>query len=181
MIKYKPNPHKVIEALVYVAKKCPGRGFHFVLKTLYFADKLHLQRYGRPVLGDTYIKMSFGPVGSLAYDFLKLSDFAPLELLDVVERALRVERDGKKPKVHAQRDFNPDLFSKTDLEVLEEASNHCSRMDFNTRTMITHDEPAWVEAQMRGEMDYELILDEDAENRDELLEYIRETSHSIAF
>ena len=44
---------------------------------------------------------------------------------------------------------------------------------------ITHEEKAWIDALMDREMDYELFIDEDIENRDELIEYIRENSHTV--
>ncbi|WP_409530306.1 Panacea domain-containing protein [Shinella sp.] len=44
--------------------------FH-ALKTLYYADRAHLQRYGRPITGDRYIAMENGPVPSYAYNAVK--------------------------------------------------------------------------------------------------------------
>ena len=38
---------------------------------LLFADKKHLERYGRFITGDTYSAMENGPVPSFAYDVVK--------------------------------------------------------------------------------------------------------------
>lgn len=35
-------------------------------KLLYFADKDHLLRFGRPIIGDVYYCLSYGPVPSVA-------------------------------------------------------------------------------------------------------------------
>ena len=35
-------------------------------KLLFFADKLHLNRYGRPILGDCYFCLDHGPVPSFS-------------------------------------------------------------------------------------------------------------------
>ena len=35
-------------------------------KLLYFADKDHLLKYGRPILGDVYFCLPYGPVPSVA-------------------------------------------------------------------------------------------------------------------
>ena len=179
MVKYTPNPRKIIEALVWAAEKCPGKGFHFILKTLFYADKYHLQKYGRPVLGDTYVKMSFGPVASMAYDLLKQNDFLPEQLFREVSEALGVVR-GTLPEVKAKRPPKTDLFSGTDIEALSAALEQCRNLDFNNLTDITHQERAWVEAALNNEMDYELFIDEDVDNREELINYLRESSTHLA-
>jgi len=54
---------KVRQAVAYIASKLPGReNMYKVLKVMYFADKLHLKRYGRVIFGDRYIAMKHGPV-----------------------------------------------------------------------------------------------------------------------
>ncbi|MDZ7760889.1 MAG: Panacea domain-containing protein [Desulfovermiculus sp.] len=163
---------------VWVAKQKPHQGFHFILKTLFYADKFHLQKYGRPVLGDTYIKMDWGPVASTAYDLRKQSDFAPENALDAVSNALHVQKV-HRPDVIAKREPNMALFSGTDIEALEEALHFCQDKDFNDLSDITHKEKAWIDALMNSKMDYELFIDEDVENRDELIEYIRENSQTV--
>ncbi|MDZ7758684.1 MAG: hypothetical protein U5L00_00280 [Desulfovermiculus sp.] len=55
----------------------------------------------------------------------------------------------------------------------------CQDKDFNDLSDITHKEKAWANALMNSKMDYELFIDEDVENRDELIEYIRENSQTV--
>ena len=71
-------------------------------------------------MGDTYIKMDWGPVASTAYDLLKESDYAPENALDAVSNALHVQRD-HRPDVIAKREPNMALFSGTNIEALEKA------------------------------------------------------------
>ena len=70
-IRFEMNEDKAIEVLTWLANEQPGIGAFHVSKVLYYADKEHLNRYGRPVLGDTYIRMEFGPVPSKTYDLIK--------------------------------------------------------------------------------------------------------------
>lgn len=179
-IKYRANPRKVLEALVWIAGRRPGNGFHFILKTLFYADKYHLQRYGRPVTGDAYVKMPYGPVASLAYDMLKRNEFLPEEIIGQIDQALTTERSGSTPKVSAKRPADESCFSGTDLGCLEAALSACDGKGFDCLSHLTHTEQAWIEAEMNNEMDYELFIDADTPNRDELLEYIRETSECLA-
>ncbi len=179
-VKYRPNYEKILEAVVYIARKFPGCGFHHILKVLFYADKFHLQKYGQPILGDSYIKMSAGPVGSYAYDILKQSDFLPTQYGIEAGKALAVDRSSGMPSVQAKRDADMQWFSESDVECLHEALRYCEGMGFHDLCQATHQEPAWLQASINQEMDYELFLDEDVEHREELLEYIRETSQTIA-
>ena len=178
-VRYRPNYQKILEAIVFVSGKHPGRGFHHILKTLYYADKFHLQKYGRPILGDTYVKMPFGPVGSITYDILKMSDYLPSEIADQAEAALQTSRD-KVPRVNARRSAELSLFSESDLMCLGEALAFCDDIPFPDLTELTHQEQAWLQAEMHKEMDYELMVDDDIEHRGDLLTHIRETSTTIA-
>ena len=45
------------------------------LKLVYFADRYHLRRYGRPITGDEYLAMPFGPLASGAKDLAEMGDF----------------------------------------------------------------------------------------------------------
>jgi uncharacterized phage-associated protein len=45
------------------------------LKLVFFADRYHLRRFGRPVTGDEYLAMNFGPVASGTKDLAEMSDF----------------------------------------------------------------------------------------------------------
>ncbi len=41
-----------------------------LLKLMYMADRKSWARYGRPITGDQYVSMNYGPVLSQTYDFL---------------------------------------------------------------------------------------------------------------
>src|SRR5438105_15508174 len=45
------------------------------LKLVYFADRYHLRRFGRPVVGDEYHAMNYGPVASGTKDLAEMTDF----------------------------------------------------------------------------------------------------------
>jgi uncharacterized phage-associated protein len=180
-IRFTANTNKILEGIVWLADRHPGISFHCALKAMFYADKNHLQKHGRPIFGDLYIKMSFGPVGSTAYDILKGSDFLPDDVLIAVGDAFSVDRASRVPRVHAKRKPNLDFFSTSDIGCLEDALARCASLGFNGRTETTHQERAWVEAVMHGEMDYAKIIDDDLAYRDELIAHLNEVSAAIAF
>ena len=65
------NKEKATHSILYVANKLERRDLHKIFKILYFAERKHMQDWGRPIIGDTYIAMDAGPVPSRVYDILK--------------------------------------------------------------------------------------------------------------
>ena len=61
-----------IQAILYIVKQMGGKcDIHKCHKILYFADNEHLSKYGRSIIGDTYVRMDFGPVPTCIYDLFK--------------------------------------------------------------------------------------------------------------
>jgi uncharacterized phage-associated protein len=65
------DKEKAIEAIVYLANRLDKPTKLKIFKLLYFADKLHMSRYGRFIVGDYYVAMKHGPVPSRTYNILK--------------------------------------------------------------------------------------------------------------
>jgi uncharacterized phage-associated protein len=173
-ISFKPNKPKIIEGLVWIAQRHPGLSTYYFVKIMYLAEKLHLQKYGRPIWGDTYIKMKLGPVPSVAYDMLKRNfSFNLAELKSIFNKALVVSEDGGYPEFSAKRTPILDDFSSSDVECLEMAYNKFSPMTLRQIMDYTHDEPEYREAEMNGVMQYELMIDDGTQRSKELIEYLR--------
>ena len=143
-IEFHFNPQKGLEVILWLATRKQNLGFHALLKTLFFADEYHLKNYGRPIVGDVYVAMEYGPVASTTYDMLKKEALA-IELLD----DLPFENINKK--IIPLR--APDLrqLSQTDVEALEYAVKTYGDYDFiNSLTDISHQHPAWKKARELG-------------------------------
>lgn len=170
MLRFQFDEKKGVEALTHVASKWPGLTAFFAAKVLFFAEKLHLNRYSRPIVGDTFIAMPNGPVPSTLYDFIKghLDQAGDPE---AIMAALLIERD-PYPRVAAQRPPDLDVLSPSDLECLDEAIAFCLPRGFGALSSLTHQERAWIEAPANGPMDYELMIEGD--ERDAIVEEARE-------
>jgi uncharacterized phage-associated protein len=184
-IQYTPNLQKIIESILWFAKRSQRTDIHSILKELYYSDKIHLQKYGRPVTGDTYIKMDYGPVASYAYDFLKvsrLSDYTRRQRYtpDVLEEAIRAIDASDPYKIRPLRLPDIDYFSETDLECMKEALGRCNGKSFEELVEITHREKSWQAATMDKEMNFEDFLD-DISDKEARLEYIKESAPCLSF
>ena len=174
-IRFILNWEKAIEAIVLLARARPGIGLFHIAKLLFYADKAHFQAHGRPILGDTYIAMEHGPVPSGVRDLLTNNDFLAPDLLEQCSHAFSVTRDAY-PAVEARRDPNMDLFSKSDIGCIEYALDKYGALTLGRLRDLTHRERAWLVAPVNGPIDYLDMIDEDAENREELVEEIEESA-----
>src|SRR5688572_6636382 len=104
------DKRKAEETVIYVARKAPIPDRFHICKIIYFADKYHLQNYGRFLFGETYVAMKNGPVPSGAYDVIKSAD-------EMLPQKLATNDF----EVIALRDPDDSLFSESDLEALDYA------------------------------------------------------------
>ncbi|HAG84687.1 MAG TPA: hypothetical protein DCL61_26935, partial [Cyanobacteria bacterium UBA12227] len=113
------NIDKGIDAILYIIQNGAKPTFHHISKVIYFADKEHLQKYGRLIFGDHYVAMKHGPVPSEIYEILKVTrgdkllSCTPNELVDKAKSSFSVK---EKYKVNQLREANLDVFSESDLE-----------------------------------------------------------------
>lgn len=143
------SPEVAVDVLMYVSKRLQNPTVHEVLKIQYFADKLHLSRYGFMPSGDTYIAMEFGPVGSKTYDLIKAARgehnrFIPASFVAATRGHLEVR--GSDVLVLDEPDLS--MLSEAQIECLDDAISEYGNMDFGRRTEISHDE-AWDKGSVR--------------------------------
>jgi uncharacterized phage-associated protein len=187
MIKFRENHKKTLEGLVWFAKNAPELTHYWAVKTLFFADLYHLNKYGRPVFGDTICALDFGPAPSAALNMVKREavGITPQEV-DLAVAAFDTIPQGKSLRLANKREPDLDLFSRTDLECLNKALAYCRPLTFSELKDVTHDMPCYKQAwDSRGAagsvpMDFELMV-EDSPNKESLLAYIKECSAGAVF
>ena len=118
-----------------------------ILKSLFLADKIHLNKYGRPVTFDNYVAMRAGPVPSLAYDFLK-EDKTALTKNCIKSTPWDREFSGGGKFVYSNANLIPyhGVLSDSDKDALYQAYNVISSLNFAQIRRLTHEEPAYIEA-----------------------------------
>lgn len=75
MIHFKFDLDKAISVVSFIAtrlKKIKGEAdYYTIFKILYFADRDHLAKHGRPIVGDYYCALQDGPIPQNIYDLIK--------------------------------------------------------------------------------------------------------------
>jgi len=150
VVKLHENVERILHAITYVIRYANGQGKeptqYEIVKTLFLADRAHINNWGRPITYDNYCAMKHGPVPSLSYNLLKQ---------DV--RSMRKHRIRALPWVSEQQDkcikFSQaedmafdEVLSPSDIEALENAFATVSSLSFSQIRKLTHEDAAYVDA-----------------------------------
>lgn len=147
-LQFKFSIEKFIQSLVFFSKNGVTDLTKLkAAKLFYFADKQHLIKYGRPIIGDVYYALNLGPVPSQADDFFDEASAAHLAGPSTPEqeeflRYLDVVAD-YWPRYVATGEENFRVFSRSDLEVLSQTAAKYGRTHWKHLVEITHEEPAF--------------------------------------
>ena len=170
-INYTPKDAKIVEALIFLIDwSVQNRKRHLtqydLVKTMFLADRAHLNRYGRPVSFDKYWAMKDGPVPERTYDILKPTfDFEGNFKESTPWVAIL---DGKISNfIKTKRGPNLKKLSGTDQKVLLEAINTVLSLSFSQLRRLTHDDQAYIKAwgkrgrgRKRSEIEIDLFMDD---------------------
>jgi len=123
-----------------------------LMKLLFFADKEHLKRYGRPIFFDNYVKEKMGPIPEItfgiisAYNNTEKEDVKEeleelLKWIEIKEKEIGYE----KPMItfEKKRDFNKNIFSESELEVLKEVFSKYKNSKADELSRISHELPEY--------------------------------------
>lgn len=138
---------KGTQAINYFAHKKDGKINKMkAIKLIYLADRYHLRKYGRPIVGDNYWAMKLGPVGSDILNIANISeDDLDVECLKYVQSYLaHLEGDDKAQNVVTKKDVDLDVFSQTDIEAFETIFKAFGDRDQFELAEITHKYPEWA-------------------------------------
>lgn len=132
---------KTTQALNFFARQAGGEINKLkALKLVYFADRYHLRRFGRPITGDEYYAMTYGPVASGAKDLIERDSFLSD---DEVAYSSQFIAPVDRYTYRSIADFSPKVLSESDREALAWAwENFGSRERFDLAE-ATHAYPEW--------------------------------------
>jgi uncharacterized phage-associated protein len=180
-IRFRFSPEKLVQALAFFAQ-CGVRDLDKMkaAKLLFHADKYHLLKYGRPVIGDQYACMEYGPVPSASLnvmnDALAGDEHFPPMAKELFDDYLIVEKGifRKYAVFRAKRQPDLDVFSDSDIEALEYAQKTFGAKSAWALSEESHAEPCWQAANENRApgssvmMDYRLFFEGHPEAADVL-------------
>ena len=160
---------KLKALLLYFAQYTNPRylGIVKLMKLIYFADFLHVKKYALPITYDRYINLDKGPIPSDILNTINssMAEGENSKLIDsiIIKREAGIDKKSIIPaREITQQDL--DLFSQTELEILENVVNRFGNSTTNEIIEASHSESPWIRTIYRQEIPYELAaLDKDAE------------------
>jgi len=167
-IRFRFAARKAFAALQIIVERRDGIDLHAALKSCYFADKLHLNQFGRPIFGASYRAMRYGPVPLEIYEMAKGEPIWLAELgMEALPWQLRGYRLFRSPACNAPMS---EVLSQSDRDALDAGIKRAFSMTFDERMAATHG-PDWQAARL-GMMRYEDMLEE-TPNKAEIIEELR--------
>lgn len=167
------DKNAALAAVLFLAHRVERADFHRIFKLMYFADKYHLERFGRLIASDTYIAMKEGPVPSTTYDIFKHlrrnKGFLSEDTVKAFRESIQVyEHHHIRPKVE------PDLaqLSDSDIEALTYSLSEYGHKSHEELVELSHDD-AWRSATPNYDITVTGIA-KTLPNRDHLLEYLHD-------
>lgn len=130
-----------------------------LMKLFYFLDFIHTKRYASPVTYDTYYNLEHGPIPSKIKNLVdNLADDPENALLG---DAIRCEfpEGTRMCKIMPQREFtekDKNLFSETEMKVLEEVSAKFANATTDQIEHASHKEAPWTETSLLEQIPYYL-------------------------
>lgn len=129
---------KMLEALIYVAKRMPEHDFYKSLKALYSGDRQHLENHGCLIYGETYEALEHGPVPKAAYALTKtLAHAASNSLFPDETMPLPLRRSGTQLIPTRDADFG--LLGAAERKSLDSAIRYYGPMSFSETKNVSHD------------------------------------------
>lgn len=153
--RYSVNTSKALEVILWLSSECPGIDIYHVVKGAFYADKHHLNEYGRPIAGDDYIADQYGPLGDVVYGLLKGD---PLEMLALGGNGQVPFKIEGRFQVCPERGPNMRRLSGSEAKSLRIGLDFVVGKTFDELVEISHQDPAYVAAE-GGRMQYENLLE----------------------
>jgi uncharacterized phage-associated protein len=149
------NIEKLVQAIAFFSKsKLPDLTKLKVAKLLYFADKEHLLSHGKPIIGDVYWCMDFGPVPAFAMNEMsaaiggsEVDPPAGESDASVFENVLHVKKGPfrKYPQFEVRDGkFDETVFTNSERSALRYVTNVYGHKKAAELVDLTHKEPTWV-------------------------------------
>ena len=136
----KPNFNKLTEMIVFFTERCEPWKTK-LNKLLFYADFSHFKQHCFSISGVNYRAINMGPVinnYNSTFEYIALKDFVDIHCVEFDQGVY-----GEQFVPNPNRAFNKDIFTKSELNTLENISNKFKDTSTKEIIDISHTEEAW--------------------------------------
>lgn len=142
-----PDKDRILAAILFLMKIKPGISQYQIVKSIFLADKAHLNEVGRPITFDKYVAMKQGPVPSLVFALLKEEPVFRRIYGRDVPWGVTEAKNGFRYRASEAPDA--DALSITDKRALRSGLERVLRLSYKQLEDVLHNDPAYIEAWCR--------------------------------
>jgi uncharacterized phage-associated protein len=174
------NIKKAKAAAAYLIEREGGsQEMFFLIKMLYYADRLALIEWGNSITGDSFASLKKGPIVSEIYNFMKDSAARPNQSLNEIEWRESFGRTGNS--ISLLKDVDIDVLSEREIYVLEKARQTIRKIRGSVADWLHQNCPEWEDPQGSSiPIDPATIL-RIAGRSDEEINEIEQTNRQVQF
>lgn len=189
-IRFKFDLDKLIASISFFAdKRLDDLSKLKVCKLLYFADKYHLVKYGRPIIGDVYFHLDNGPVPSNSLNimnevitadtvYLKSGEVSNKERFDEYLSAKK-SFFSKHPIFASNKNHSFDCLSESEIEALANTMEKYGKKSPSALVDLTHEEASWKDSSSNSEIDYRLFFKDTPDADPRAKEYMEAMQENV--
>lgn len=173
---------KIANAIIYfIDNNVHSLGSTKLMKLCFYADKYHLEEYGKPIFNHSYTKLPRGPVPTWLYSIVITSisgnyDYDFQEEVNVFNEYIGIEEVSYNKYTQViftkKQEFNNKFFSKTQLKILNKVIEEFRTITAAEISELSHTTNAWKNVEMNEQITYESMVDD--EKTSQYVSYIQE-------
>jgi len=162
--------------IYFIEKEVKYLGITKLMKLCFFADKYHLEAYGKPILNRTYTKLPKGPVPMYIYTLIKNSKNTDNDDLESEVREFNLHINVKErqlnesPRFENYKPFDEKFFSKSQMIILDKLVLEFKDMDKEKISNLSHNTLAWQSVNQYENISFSSMID----NNSELSKHVRD-------
>lgn len=187
-IRFKFNFDKFLSCMGMFAKEAKDVDKLKACKLLYYADKYHLLKYGKPIIGDIYKHYGYGPVpvnSLMIMNEVICEDGVPPNEVTAKGRFkefIKVKKGFRKhPIFEVEKEPDMDCLSASEQEAIRETIKKYGGFTGGKLIDETHKDASWKKTDMYEEIDYRLFFEDEASAQPAALEYLESIRQDSEF
>ena len=161
---------KIANALIFfIDSDVKNLGITKLMKLFFYADKYHLEAYGKPIFNHTYQKLPKGPVPTWLYGIIRtslsgLADYDFESEVDVFNHYIDAQEieDGQYRHIlfSKKQEFDSNFFSKSQLKILQKVADEFKFITAKSISEKSHQTRAWQSARDNGLISYASMVED---------------------